>query len=64
MTKSQRTRSSFVRGFLRGIAAPAELYRPFDVRFPQSGPVDALRSDWVRIAADFRSVFAAARNRR
>lgn len=61
MPKHLRVRSSFVRGFLRGLAAPAEIYGRYDVRMPAAASVgEALRSDWNRVGGDLRSAVTRA----
>ena len=47
---------SFLRGFVRGLSSPAEIYRPRGYRMSTTSPAAALRGDWEKIGRDFRAV--------
>ena len=49
--------AGFVHGFFRGLAAPVELFRsPVAPYRTRTTDLQSMRSDWVRIGEDFRSV--------
>jgi hypothetical protein len=48
---------NYMRGVLRGIASPGEVYMVRDYR-NQTSPLDAMRGDWQKIGNDFRVVIS------
>ena len=53
---------SFLRGFLRGMASPLELFSPARITLPYRSDAEALSEDWKNIGRDFRSAMMHERN--
>jgi hypothetical protein len=58
MVAMSRVIHSFLRGFLRGLAAPAEIYAAPRYKRDASSDVERMRSDWESIGKDFRKVIS------
>jgi hypothetical protein len=49
---------SFLQGFLRGLASPAEVFSPPEISVPRRSAEEAMRHDLEKIGGDFRSAIA------
>lgn len=56
--KAFHRKRGFLQGFLRGLNAPVEIYRPREYVTNTDSPTLSMRSDWERIGNDFRSVMS------
>ena len=52
---NRQSRFSFVRGFIRGLQSPTDVYRAHSYGVKTTA-LNSMRSDWERIGADFKTV--------
>ena len=55
MKNRVKRQSPFIRGFRRALSAPSRTYEVAHYR-PRGALQDAMRSDWLKIGDDFRTV--------
>jgi hypothetical protein len=60
MSKTVYRKRGFLKGFLKGLNSPCEIFRSQDYAMGMRSPMMSMQQDWEAIGDDFRSVMSHA----